>query len=303
MLKKGIIFDIKRYALHDGPGIRTTVFLKGCPLQCPWCHNPEGEHPEPEIVWHRKRCQAQCRDCVSVCPQTAIQKKGKIILVDRTQCDLCGVCTEVCSYQALEIIGREVTVREVMEEVLKDRVFYEESHGGVTFSGGEPFLQPEFLEALLQECRRHRIHTAVDTCGYIPTALLGRTAAQVDLFLYDLKFIDQEKHQQQTSVSNRIILENLLMLSDKGKDIVIRIPLVKDVNDGLDNMRQTVEFLLGLKNVREVNLLPYHRGGEEKFKRLGRKHPRRAFKPSSKTRIQNIERIFEDQGFTVKTGG
>lgn len=300
---KGIIFDIKRYAIHDGPGIRTTVFFKGCPLRCPWCHNPEGEHPEPEIVWHKKRCQTHCQDCLPVCPKKAIQKKGKTVLIDLTRCDLCGVCVDVCPYEALQIIGREATVQDVMQEIQKDSVFYEESSGGVTFSGGEPLMQPEFLEALLKECRRDHIPTAVDTCGYVPSELFEKIAGKVDLFLYDIKLVDEERHKKHTGASNKIILENLRMLSDKGKRVIIRIPLVSDVNDDTENIRQTIEFLLSLKNVRKINLLPYHRGGEEKYRRLGAKNSRRSFEPTSKRKTERIKESFKDHGFIVKTGG
>lgn len=300
---KGIIFDIKRYAIHDGPGIRTTVFFKGCPLRCQWCHNPEGEFPDPEIIWHKNRCLSQCHDCVLVCPQKALQKKGRTIHIDRTRCNLCGDCPDVCPSEALEIIGREMTVQGVMEVIEKDRIFYEESSGGVTFSGGEPLMQPEFLGALLDECRQRNIHSAVDTCGFVPSTLLKKMAGKIDFFLYDLKLIDEKKHQTHTGASNRLILENLKILSNRRKKVIIRIPLVSGVNDDTDNIQQTIEFLLPHSRLREINLLPYHRGGEEKYKRLGTRNPRQTFQPSSKKRREKIKRIFEDQGFTVKTGG
>ncbi len=301
--KKGIIFDIKRYAIHDGPGIRTTVFFKGCPLRCPWCHNPEGELPEPEIIWHRNRCLTRCRDCITVCIRKALQKRGRTVHIDRTQCNLCGDCADVCPTEALEIIGREVTVGDVMGVIHKDRIFYEESGGGVTFSGGEPFMQPEFLGILLDECRRAGIPVAVDTCGYVPSELLREMTDKIDLFLYDVKLIDEGKHKSHTGASNRLILENLRMLSHRGKRVIIRIPLLCDINDQPDNIHQTIEFLLPQHNLREINLLPYHRGGEEKHKRLGKKNSRRAFQSSSKKRTEDIKKIFEDHGFSVKTGG
>jgi len=216
---------------------------------------------------------------------------------------MCRDCADVCPTEALEIIGREVTVEDVMGVIQKDRIFYEESGGGVTFSGGEPLMQPEFLDVLLDECRQTGIPAAVDTCGYVPSELLKKMADKIDLFLYDIKLIDEEKHKNQTGASNTLILENLRMLSNRGKRIIIRIPLLSDVNDQPDNILQTIEFLLPLDNLREINLLPYHQGGEEKRKRLGKKKPRRAFKSSSKKRTGDIKKLFEDHGFSVNGGG
>lgn len=300
---KGVIFDIKRYAIHDGPGIRTTVFFKGCPLCCPWCHNPEGQEPEPEIVWHSKRCPTECRDCLSVCPESAIKKIGKSVKIDLSKCNLCGECREVCAYEALEIIGSEITVQEVMEEVEKDRIFFENSDGGITFSGGEPLMQPDFLEALLDACRVRDVHTTLDTCGYAPSETLQRISDKVDLFLYDLKLLDDEKHKEFVGTSNKPILENLKNLSEKGKRIIIRIPLMADMNDDDENVVKIAEFLLPLKNVKEINLLPYHKGGAEKYKRLRKRNPRYSFKPTSEERTKKIKRMLEDYGFSVKVGG
>ncbi len=302
-MKKGIIFDIKRYAIHDGPGIRTTVFFKGCPLHCPWCHNPEGQEEKPEIMWQASRCALECTACVSVCPQMAVEKKARIVLIDRQKCDLCGQCVEACLYEALEIVGREVTVEEVMAEVEKDRIFYEESGGGVTFSGGEPLFQPDFLEALLEACRQRNIQTAIDTCGYVSPEVMERIAQKVDLFLYDLKIIDDRKHREYTGVSNKLIFENLKMLLKKKKPVIIRIPLISGINDDQPNIKATVNFLYSLNSLKEVNLLPYHKGGDEKFRKLGKQNPRPEFRPSSETKIKKIKKMFESHGFSVKIGG
>lgn len=302
-MNKGIIFDIKRYAIHDGPGIRTTVFFKGCPLDCQWCHNPEGKDPEPEITWNSKRCPKDCTACLSICSQGAIKKKGKSIIIDLSKCDLCGECRDVCAYEALEIVGEEMTVKHVMEEVEKDRIFFDNSGGGITFSGGEPLMQPDFLEALLDECQKRNIQTTVDTSGYAPSEILERIAGKVDLFLYDIKFIDDEKHKEHIGASNKIILENLERLSKEGKKIFIRIPLVAGVNDDEKNIRKTAEFLLPLKNLRQINLLPYHKGGVEKYKRLRKENPPASFMPSSYERTKKIKRMLENYGFFVKAGG
>ena len=300
---KGLIFDIKRYAIHDGPGIRTTVFFKGCPLRCPWCHNPEGQEPKPEIAWHFKRCPRECRDCLSVCPENAIKKIGKSVKIDLSKCDLCGKCSDICVYEALEIVGKERTVQEVMNEVEKDRIFFENSGGGVTFSGGEPLMQPDFLEALLEQCKKRNIRTALDTCGYDSSETLEKISDKVDLFLYDIKLINDKKHKKYVVASNSIILENLKKLSKKGMKIIIRVPLIAGVNDDDDNIRKISEFLLSLKNLKQINLLPYHKGGAEKYKRLKKKNPPHSFMATSVERTKKIKNMLEDYGFLVKIRG
>jgi len=302
-MNKGIIFDIKRYAIHDGPGIRTTVFFKGCPLGCPWCHNPEGKNPELEITWNSKKCPKECTACLPICPQDAIKKQGRSIIIDHSKCDLCGKCRDVCAYEALEIVGEEVTVKHVMEEVEKDRIFFENSGGGVTFSGGEPLMQPDFLEAILDECRKRNVQTTIDTSGYASSEILERISNKVDLFLYDIKLIDEKKHKEHIGASNKIILQNLIKLSKKGKKIFIRIPLVAGVNDDEKNIRKTAEFLLSLKSLRQITLLPYHKGGVEKYKRLRRENSPASFMPSSYERTKKIKKILENYGFFVKAGG
>jgi len=300
---KGLIFDISRYAIHDGPGIRATVFFKGCPLRCQWCHNPEGQEPKPEIAVKTERCAAECGRCLSVCPQGAISKNGPSIAVDREKCDSCGKCKDVCVYEALDIIGREVTVQDVMKEVEKDRVFFDESGGGVTFSGGEPLLQPDFLVALLQEFKKKGIRTTVDTSGYASTKILDRISDNVDLFLYDLKVMDPKKHRKYAGVSNEIILENLRRLSEKGKKVIIRIPVIPGVNDDRENMKAIAEYLLSLKNIKQINLLPFHRGGVQKYKRLGKKNLTESLQPPSNDKINEIKKIFIDFGFVLEKKG
>jgi pyruvate formate lyase activating enzyme len=299
-VKRGMVFDIKRYAIHDGPGIRTTVFLKGCPLRCQWCQNPEGQIPEKEIIWQGNRCPDACRECLSSCPQGALQKKGKTVLIDESRCDLCDRCLEACTFEALQIIGREMTIQDIMEEVEKDRIFYQSSGGGVTFSGGEPLMQPEFLENLLDECQKSGIPAAVDTCGYTSPDTLQRISDKAPLFLYDVKIIDGEKHQAYTGMSNKIILENIKNLAQKGSDVKVRIPLISGINDDDRNIRETSEFLLSLKTIKEVNLLPFHQGGLDKYRRLRREGPQPAFKPSTGERIEEIREVLKEEGFSVK---
>ena len=301
-MEKGIIFDIKRYAIHDGPGIRTTVFFKGCPMRCRWCHNPEGISKDPEVVFRQERCR-QCGDCVSVCPEDAIGDDGALRMIDTAKCTLCGKCMEVCGAGALEIVGREMSVAEVMEIIEKDVIFYDESGGGVTFSGGEPLFQVAFLRELLRACRDHSVHTTVDTSGYCSFASFESIAEWVDLFLFDLKVMDDRIHEAYTGVSNRTILENLKRLSAEGKSIVIRIPVVGGVNDEERAMENTARFLQSLRNLIRVDLLPYHRFGISKYNRL---HTPDFFIenfPEVDARIENARKVFVKFGFDVKVGG
>ncbi|MEA2005890.1 MAG: glycyl-radical enzyme activating protein [Acidobacteriota bacterium] len=300
---KGIVFDIKRYAIHDGPGIRTTVFFKGCPLRCLWCHNPEGQEIHKEILLRRDRCVAECTVCLDICPQKAIRKSNGVIQVDNSRCDCCGLCVEACVYEVLEVSGREVTVEEVLEEVEKDQIFFEESGGGVTFSGGEPLMQPDFLDGLLKECKKRKIHTVVDTSGCASFKTIERIAKNVDLFLYDIKIMNDKKHKHYTGVSNKSILKNLKNLLDIGKRVVIRIPLIEGINDGMNNIEQMGRFLKSLKKIKQINLLPYHKGGGAKYKRLQREDPSADLKRSPDEQIKSIMSILTKYGFSVKVGG
>ncbi len=302
-MKKGIIFDIKRYAIHDGPGIRTTVFLKGCPLRCQWCQNPEGLELDAEVFWRENRCAEDCRACVTACPSRAVSKNGNRVVVDKKKCDFCRICDDACVYDALEIVGREVSVEEIMEEIEKDRVFFDESGGGVTFSGGEPLLQADFLQSLIEEVKKSNIHVALDTSGCVPFEDLQRVSDRVDLFLYDLKIMEDETHKKYTGVSNQIILENLKKLSDKKKAIHVRIPLVSGVNDDKQNIQRFAEYLRTLRNVKNISLLAYHRGGCEKYRRLQKEEQLRTFQSPSKKRMEEVKKFLVDSGFSVKMGG
>ncbi len=302
-MTKGIIFDIKHYAIHDGPGIRSTVFFKGCSLQCQWCHNPEGIHAEPEIFLRNEKCPAECRFCITACPNGAITRKKGTIEVDLSQCDLCSECEDACVYGALEIIGREVSAEEVMTELEKDGLFYEESQGGVSFSGGEPFEQPKFLKTLLDRSKSKDLHTTVDTCGNFNPKVLADFDGKVDLFLYDLKMIDDNNHIHYTGKSNKQILENLRQLTTNGHRVAIRIPLIAGINDDEKNIELTVDFLKTLDHVEQINLLPYHSGGCLKQKRLGKKQLQTEFQSPSNERIEAIKNIFKENGFSVKVGG
>jgi len=301
-MKTGVIFDIKRYAIHDGPGIRTTVFFKGCRLHCSWCHNPEGQDLKPELSFNETRCLKGCTECVKNCAQEALSRIDQYISLNREECDLCGDCAQACPTEALEIIGREMSVEEVMKEIEKDRVFYDESRGGVTFSGGEPLMQPEFLNALLEECKKRNIHTILDTSGYASLEDLNKIEDKVNLFLYDVKMMDEKKHKETTGGSNKQILENLKKLSEKGKKIVVRIPVIPGVNDTEGNIAQIAGFIASLKGVNDLSLLPYHKGGSQKYMRLNKAFMRNKIHPPSDEKIKKIKKILEHFGFKVKIG-
>jgi pyruvate formate lyase activating enzyme len=251
-MKTGIISNIQRFCLHDGPGIRTTVFFKGCPLICSWCHNPEMISAEPELNKMESRC-IHCGACVEVCPEKS----------DGT-CRLCGSCIVNCPTGARQLIGEQLTVDALLQEIIREVIIYDQSGGGVTFSGGEPLQQSEFLYEILHACRKQGLHTAVDTCGYSSFDALRKTAGYTNLFLYDLKIMDPLKHKQYTGVSNEIILANLQNLDRIHDRIWIRIPVIPGINDNLNELNTMAQFVNTLAHVEQINLLPFHRMGSHK---------------------------------------
>jgi pyruvate formate lyase activating enzyme len=265
----GMIFHIMRFSLHDGPGIRTAVFFKGCPLSCWWCHNPESQNSEPEVLYSAERCRL-CGDCAATCPHDAIERTGERMMVN-DNCRLCATCVDACGAEARSVAGRMMTLSEVVAEAERDLVFFDESGGGVTFTGGEPFGQPELLEALLHACRARRIHTTIETCGAAARENVLRISGLADLILYDLKILDAARHRLYTGAGNRNILENLEALVATGQPVTVRIPLVPGVNDGAADVRAACDYLSALR-VTRVELLPYHAAGTEKYRRLGREY-------------------------------
>lgn len=301
-MKNGMIFDIRKYAIHDGPGIRTTVFFKGCPLRCWWCHNPEGQDIKPELVYRESRCIG-CGECSKNCQREAISLGAQYVSVNREDCVLCGKCSSVCPSDAFSIAGKQMAVKEILEEIEKDRPFYEESGGGVTFSGGEPLLQPDFLIALLDECEKRAIHTTVDTCGFARYEIIDRIRDKVDLFLYDIKTMDNRKHRKYTGASNERILENLKKLAESGSSIVISFPIIPNINDDDKNVTRIAKFISSLPNIQQVNLLPYHRAGIEKYKNLGKPYKLDKIQPPSNQKIKTVKEKLEAFGITVGVGG
>jgi pyruvate formate lyase activating enzyme len=298
---QGTIVQFERYAVHDGPGIRTVVYLKGCPLRCLWCHSPETQVAEPEVGIRGDRC-IRCGTCVMTCEHGAVVDADTYYDVDRRACALCAECAALCPTGAREVIGRALTVAEVVAEIERDTVFYDESGGGVTISGGEPLMQPEFVHALLQACRARRLHTAVETCGAGDPAALLALAPHTDLFLYDLKMMDDERHRRVTGASNRVILENLERLVARGANVRVRFPLVPGVNDDQENVVMLGRYVASL-GLRGLDLLPYHRAGIAKYRRLGRLYllPDAAV-PSNGTVGAAVERL-AGLGLNVLVGG
>ncbi len=298
----GFIFDIKRYAIHDGPGIRTTVFFKGCPLRCRWCHNPESWklHPEPSL--RHGRC-VRCGRCIEACSLGLIRLVDGQPVTDVEKCQMCGACVDVCLAGAREIIGQQISVAEIMAEVEKDRIFYDQSGGGVTFSGGEPLMQPEFLLALLDQCRQVGIHTAVDTTCYAEPKIIRDVANKTDIFLCDLKHMDSSMHKRYTGVGNVLILNNIRYLAEAGAKILIRVPIIPGFNDDDKNIKEAARFTKTLKGVNRIDILPYNRGGLEKSVRLSDNFELMQTETPSDETMEGIAETFRRYGFEVKIGG
>lgn len=298
----GVIYNIQRYSTHDGPGIRTTVFMKGCPLSCWWCHNPEGRDIKPDHSIVASRC-ISCGECVDACPEGAALLTPDGPTVDLNHCIHCGVCAEVCPTEARSFIGREISVEELLLEVGKDRIFYEESGGGVTFSGGEPLMQLDFLLAALDACREHCYQTVVDTSGFASPDALERVAARADLLLFDLKHMDDAVHRHYVGASNVRILENLTQLAKMDQDVWVRLPLIPGVNDDEENINATAAFLSSLEKQFPLHLLPYHRVGSDKYRRMGKPYPMSGLEPPSEEQTAVIAEHMRSYGIEVRVGG
>lgn len=296
---KGMIFDIQRFSIHDGPGIRTTVFIKGCPLKCVWCHNPEGISSKPQLSFVNTRCIG-CGYCFKVCVRGAhVMKEGKHML-DRAKCASCLLCAKECYARALEVVGQEITVKDVLDEVLKDKLFYETSGGGLTLSGGEPLLAIDFTAALLEAAKRASLHCVVETSGYADPANFRRIRPYVDLFIFDCKEVDPARHIEFTGVSNELILKNLRALVETGASVVLRCPIIPGYNDRREFFEGIASLWRELGRLKGVELMPYHRLGENKMERMGI-NPARRIKtdaPNRETVIGWVETL-KDMGVEV----
>lgn len=298
-----LVWDIKQYALHDGPGIRTTVFFKGCPLRCAWCCNPESQSFVPEVIWIAENCIG-CKQCVQLCPYQAIEVVSETLRIDADRCDGCGRCAENCPGGALQAMGTVYTVPRLMEEVLKDEGFFWRSGGGLTLSGGEPLARAGFARRLLERYKQETHgHTAVETCGQADSEAVAALLPVVDLWLFDLKQIDPAAHRRGTGADNRRVLENAGTICQAGATLIPRIPLIPGFNDDRPSLLALAAFAAALPGVNEVHLMPYHRLGQPKYARLNRPYPLGDRRPPNPAAIEAARRIFADTGLKTGVGG
>ncbi|MCR1953874.1 glycyl-radical enzyme activating protein [Clostridioides mangenotii] len=298
------VINLQKCSIHDGPGIRSTVFFKGCPLKCVWCHNPESQAYSREVLYNEEKC-SRCEACIKVCPHGAIYKDDEKVCLNFEKCDQCETCLDYCINNAREIAGTVYTAKELVDELYKDRMFYEESGGGVTLSGGEVMAQDmDYIIDVARRCKGKGFHLAIDTCGFAKTENYENILEYADLFLYDMKLIDNEKHIKFTGKSNELILKNLGFLSNNKANINIRIPLIVGVNVDDDNLevKKMIEFLKPL-NIKAVSLLPYHNIGKHKYSRLYKTYEGEEFEKPSDEKMEEIKDLFEQNNFDTKIGG
>lgn len=302
---KGAVFNIQRYSIHDGPGIRTTVFLKGCPLACLWCQNPESQLMKPQIFYNAERCVG-CGRCITVCPVKAITVAETKVKTDRELCTGCGTCIETCPEEARELVGKTMTVEEVVEEVMKDDIFYQRSGGGITISGGEPFTQPFFSASILKLCKERNTHTAIETCGYAPWETVEKVLDYTDLVLFDIKHIVSQVHMRLTGVPNELILENAKRIwHERHIPMWIRVPVIPGYNDSTDNIEALATFVVNeLSPFVQLHLLPYHRLGESKVQQLEQSGTGLVTDPPDENHMQLLKEVMEAKGMRkVLIGG
>lgn len=271
-MNKGIIFNIQKFCTNDGPGIRTTVFVKGCPLSCLWCHNPESNSAKPELFYNKEKC-TRCGKCVAVCPEChSISDEGEHIF-ERSKCKACGKCAETCYADSLELCGHEKEIDEIIAEVLKDEAFYENSDGGMTISGGEPMACFSFTKELLKAAKDKKLHVCMETSGFGKAEHFEEIAQFVDIFLFDYKLTNPAEHKKYTGVSNDIILENLKLLDSLGAKTILRCPIIPTINDNDEHFEGIAKTANSLKNIIEINIEPYHPMGSGKTQSLGKDYP------------------------------
>ncbi len=292
-----LVTNIQGYSIHDGPGIRTVVFLKGCGLECQWCSNPECISPHPEVGFVKALC-TKCGKCAEVCPDGAlVYEAGKLPRIDRERCSGCGACSSVCSYKAFVLYGTQMNADEVFDAVNRDKMFYQASGGGVTVSGGEALLQSQFVCDLFEKCHRAGIHTCVETSGYAVESALRQVLPCTDYVLYDLKHLNSKKHRQYTGKPNNLILSNAKIVAASGVEMLFRMPLIPGINDDMQNIKETSDFLNGLgNNSLRIELMPYHRLGKGKYESLDEKYPLSDVLSPEPKHVESVKKAFEDNG-------
>ena len=299
---EGTVFDIQHFSVHDGPGIRTIVFMKGCPLRCLWCANPESHRMAPEILVNPNAC-IHCENCLEVCPEGAITLRRSGVVLDRKVCNKCGHCVEVCYPEAVTWRGKRTTAKALMKEINEDRAFYEDSGGGITVSGGEPLLQGAFVAELLNQCRLSGFHTAIETSGFADWADLSSVLRHTDLVLYDLKQMDPVKHIEYTGKSNEIILANARSVAAEKVPMEIRLPLIPGYNDTREHITAALKFVADLRVVDTVSILPFHRMAGIKYRMLGRRYRLENTRPPDPATVAEWADLVRRAGFHAKVGG
>jgi pyruvate formate lyase activating enzyme len=290
-----LITNIQGYSIHDGPGIRTVVFFKGCPLSCRWCANPEGISPKAQIGFIESLCK-RCGKCFAACPENALVPEEARHRVDYSRCTACGACVSACPYKAMVLYGKEMSVEEVFDAVRRDKMFYDASGGGVTVSGGEPLLQAQFVKELFTLLKAEGIHTCVETSGSVGSEQLKSVLPATDQLLFDLKLMDPEEHRNYTGLPNDLILKNAALACDSGVPVLFRIPLIPTVNDGPENIRKTAEFVRSLGDGAEIQLMPYHRLGDSKYRALDMPNRLRELQVMEPARLEEIRREYTGYG-------
>ena len=301
--RSGSVFNIERYAVSDGPGIRTLVFLKGCPLNCLWCANPEGEKFEKNLVYTVQDC-IDCKECVKACPHNALYFDKDTLQINRKICDLCGNCVDQCFSNALQFDCKEMTAEEVITSVCEDLPFYKQSGiGGITLSGGEPLYQRDFTLSILEACKDKDIHTAIETSGFCNWEHVSSIISKLDFILFDIKHMNPNVHRKLTGVDNKLILKNLTKIDGYSVPVVVRMPVVPRYNDTVNNAREMAVFSRGLKNVLRIELLPYHRLGISKYRKLGMQYPLPDVKPPTSRRLRLLKEVVESEGVECRIEG
>jgi len=294
----GRIYNIERFTLHDGPGIRTTVFFKGCPLYCQWCSNPESQLAHKELSIIAENC-TKCGRCIDVCTPHALSLESDGLVLDRERCNACGACVETCRTEALEVWGKDISTEELLSKIERDKPFYDKSGGGVTFSGGEVLAQIEFLVDILQACKKDGIATAIQTSCYAATQSLDPVIEHTDLIIADIKHMDSILHQRLTGVNNERILHNIKYIAEKHSALVVQLPLIPGINDTEENIAQEIRFISSLPHILGVSLIAYHQLGIQKYKRLGREYLLPHVQPPDKEYMEAKKRVFHNAGLPI----